>query len=93
MDRFLTFPLLVLMEQAYTVKNIVRVTANGLGGVHFDKLKGETETRLLEHMGTVVFDAFHADLSEVTSATRQIARATSVACRPLAEMATARTEL
>lgn len=93
MDRFLSFPIMVIMEHAYTVRNVVRVTANGLGGVHLDKVRVEDDRRLFEQMGTIIADEFHTELSEVVSATRQIARATFVACEPFAAMARARTEL
>ncbi len=93
MDRFLSFPILIVMEHSYSVRNVIRVTANGLGGVHFDKVKTEDDRRLFADMGELIEDEFHTKVSEVVSATRQIARATFVACSPLAELARARTEL
>lgn len=94
MGRFLSYPMMTIMGEVYSVKVVVRVGANWMGGVHFhNKVASDVERNLIDRMGMRLNDALHADLTEVASAVKQIAQATREACEPLRRQAVARTSL
>ncbi|PPG29624.1 hypothetical protein [Pseudoclavibacter sp. RFBB5] len=93
LDQFLAYRLLTLDGEMFTVKNVVRVAANGLGGVHVDKVTKPEDKRLLEKQWEQWVDARHLPMSQVSSALRQIGANTVEACTLMRFQATVRTSL
>jgi|GEM_PF-3878215 len=84
LDEFLQRPLMRLFDEDFTVKNVIRVAANGLGGVHRGRITISFDKRLAKRTeGSSVSDALNDNLHIVVSQVRQIAMATREACEPL----------
>ncbi len=84
LEQFLTRPLMRLFDEDFTVQNVIRVAANGLGGVHRGKITISFDKRLAKRTeGSIVSDALNDELHLVVSQIRQIAMATREACDPL----------